>query len=153
MPANLSIRAARPEDAKSLCPMAIASKALWGYSEEQMEIFREELTFSGEQLVDLMGHVAELNGELVGYYTLVAHFDDEIELEHLFVDSKHLKEGIGRQLLEHAIEFSRDRGHRRMKIISDPNAELFYIKSGAHKIGDHQSSIPGRTIPILEIRL
>lgn len=153
MPADLTIRRARVEDAEPLSKLAFVSKAVWGYDDSQMAIFREELSFSGERLVDLSGHVAEIDGEPVGYYTLVNHSPELIELEHLFVASDRLRQRIGQQLLEHAIEFSQSSGFRKMKIISDPNAAGFYEKIGARKVGNHQSSIPGRTIPILEIDL
>ena len=133
--------------------LAIASKASWGYSESEMTIFRDELNIPGERLVSLSGHVAETGGEIVGYYTLTEHSSDVIELEHLFVDPKWFRQGIGAQLLEHAVSQCRDRGFRRMKIISDPNAPGFYTRHGAAKAADHQSSIPGRTIPVLEIDL
>ncbi|MFT5466824.1 MAG: GNAT superfamily N-acetyltransferase [Verrucomicrobiales bacterium] len=153
MSAELTIRPAKVEDAEPLFRLAVESKAFWDYDEAQMAIFRKELNFSGEQLVDLSGHVAELKGKLVGYFTLVVHSNELVELEHLFVDPALLRQGIGQQLLMHAIEFSRARGHRLMKIISDPHAAGFYEKAGAEKVDDHESSIPGRTIPVLEIRL
>ena len=38
-------------------------------------------------------------------------------------------------------------------LISDPNAGGFYENQGARITGEHHSSIPGRTIPIMTIGL
>ena len=147
------IRPARAEDAEAVSALAIRSKAGWGYSEDLMAVFREELTVTGERLVELKGQVAEREGEMVGYYTLEARSSEEVELEHMFVAPEVLREGIGSALMAHAVARARECGFKKMKIIADPHATEFYERQGAVRIGEHQSSIPGRRIPILELGL
>ena len=43
------------------------------------------------------------------------------------------------------------RGVAKLTIIADPNSTGFYEKFGAKRIGEYQSSIPARLIPIYEI--
>ncbi|GMV34320.1 MAG: hypothetical protein AMXMBFR60_21490 [Chloroflexota bacterium] len=42
-----------------------------------------------------------------------------------------------------------------MKIEADPNAESFYIRMGARRIGEHRSDVDGapRILPALEMQL
>ena len=119
-----------------------------------MEIFTDELTLT-ESYLESMDHalVALLNGEIVGYCTICRHDEVTAELDHLFVSSAHFNSGVGCLLLNTALEWSRGQNATVLKVISDPNAESFYQKYGGVKIGDHQSSIAGRTIPILEFSL
>ncbi|MEO1845382.1 MAG: hypothetical protein ABGZ37_14030 [Akkermansiaceae bacterium] len=64
------IRPATSEDGEAVTSLAFRSKAGWGYLEEMMAVFRDELRISGEQLVEQDGHVAEREGAIVGFYTL-----------------------------------------------------------------------------------
>jgi len=144
----------KPDDLPAVSVLAVRSKASWGYSPEEMEIFSSELTLTCEYLNQMdETAVAIHEGEIVGYYTLKDHSHRVTELDHLFVSASHFQEGIGRQLLTAALEAARKRGAETLKVISDPNAEGFYRRHGATKVHDHQSSIPGRSIPVMEIPL
>lgn len=53
-----------------------------------------------------------------------------------------------------AIETARSAGATRLEIEADPHAEDWYRKRGAERIGEASSgSIPGRLLPVLELRL
>ena len=147
------IRAAKAEEASEISSMTIRSKAVWGYPAEWMAVFREELTVDGQTLLAFDTHVAERNGTIIGCYALAPRSETEVELEYMFVDPQFLRQGIGSQLLVHAIERSRTRGFRTMKIIADPHASGFYERHGALVVDEHQSSIAGRSIPILALAL
>jgi len=42
-----------------------------------------------------------------------------------------------------------------LKIEADPNAESFYIRRGARRVGEHRSDVDGmpRILPVLEIQI
>ena len=147
----ITIRTIQPEDRDAVYALAMRSKAVWGYTEPQMAAFRIEV----EEMFDAAdsGFVAEMEREIVAYYTLVVRNKKQIELDHLFVDAGRMKQRIGTQLMEHAINTARSGGYKVMSLINDPNAPGFYEKFGARKIGDHCSSLTGRMIPIMEIEL
>ena len=150
----MTIRPAREEDAEVVTTLAIRSKAVWGYDEQMMAVFRDELSVDGVTLVEMDGHVAERDGEIVGFYTLLPRSPEVTELEHLFVTPEALREGVGSALLAHAVQRMRDRKVLTMRIISDPNSVGFYERQGALQVGMHDSAdIPGRSIPILELAL
>lgn len=140
-----------PGDLAIVSQLGIESKRSWGYDADQMSVFAKELTLSPESLSGLLvAEVACLAGEIVGYSTIRRHPDGIVELEHLFVAPERFHQGIGRTLFFSAKDQAALRGIARLTIIADPNSAGFYEKLGAIKSGDHQSSIPGRVIPIYE---
>jgi predicted N-acetyltransferase YhbS len=140
------------DDLATVSQLGIASKQSWGYDTNQMRVFADELTLSPNAFRGLLAaEVACRGGEIVGYYTLRRHADGSAELEHLFVAPERFHQGIGRALFSSAIKQASSRGVATLTIIADPNSAGFYERLGAKKAGDHQSSIPGRVIPIFEV--
>jgi len=117
-----------------------------------MSVFRRELTLSEESIQELIAsEVAVINDEIVGYFTIRKHADKVVELEHLFVAPTMFRQGVGSTLLRKARETALSLGEPTLTIIADPNSAGFYERAGAVFVGDHQSSISGRTIPIYEL--
>jgi GNAT superfamily N-acetyltransferase len=62
--------------------------------------------------------------------------------------------GVGRALLDAALALARTGGFRALGIHADPNAEAFYLRHGATRIGVVASgSIPGRALPLLRLAI
>jgi ribosomal protein S18 acetylase RimI-like enzyme len=140
---SLLIRAARPEEAEALAAIAWAAKGSWGYSEFELEVWREQLTPSAESVRDRPTYVAELRAEVAGFYQLDmdAH---PIELEHLWVDPRFMRRGLGRALLSHARAHLAGAGVAELHIDSDPNAVAFYVACGARRVGARPAPIAGQ---------
>lgn len=69
------------------------------------------------------------------------------EIGALFVEPDRIGIGAGRALFEAAIDAARAEGFTTIFIDSDPDAEGFYPRMGAVRIGDAPSeSIPGRVL-------
>ena len=147
------IRPALPEEAALISALAIRSKAYWGYSPDEMQVFREELTLQPRDVEERSAHVLEEQRAIVGFYTLLPRSRAVVELEHLFVEPRQLRRGHGTALFDHAVGLARARGHERMVIQSDPGAEGFYQSLGVPLVSRVPSSIPGRTIPCFELEL
>lgn len=92
------------------------------------------------------------DGTVVAFYAL-SRCGDGFELEHLWVDPDHIGSGIGRMLVRHAVETVRATGGRVLTIASDPNAEQFYVRLGARRVGEVASKPDGRRLPLLEVRV
>ena len=153
-----TIRKARPDEAESISQVAILSKAHWGYTDEQMAVFAEELTLTPEMIEPRRTQVLEIYAAVAGFYTLLAQDDGSqddgsIELEHLFILPTQLRKGFGKLLFDHATDAAKNLGFTRMVIQSDPNAEGFYAALGAKLVKYISSSIPGRKIPFFEVEL
>ncbi len=145
------------DDLPEISALGIRSKASWGYDAGMMEVFAAELTLEEADFAALSdAAIATINGDIAGYYTLMNPQGDSssAELEHLFVDPRYHRQGIGKTLLYAAMEAAKTSGATRLRIISDPFAVGFYLKHGAKLVGEHHSlDIPGRKIPIVEIDL
>lgn len=154
MTISIVFRTAVSEEATFLSSLALRSKSHWGYSEDFIKSCVEELTFSPDQLQndDFNFVVAESGHTIVGFYATKRLSAAEFELEALFVEPKHIGSGLGRQLIEHALESIRNSDGKFLRIQGDPNAEEFYLAAGGRKIGSRESgSIPGRYLPLFEI--
>jgi len=79
---------------------------------------------------------------------------DTLNLNKLFVEPRHIRSGVGRALLAHAVAEARQRGSERLTILADPNAAGFYERNDAVRIGEAPSdAVPGRLLPLYELRL
>jgi GNAT superfamily N-acetyltransferase len=148
------IRPARPEEADVLTALARRSKASWGYPTEWLAEWGPLLTFTRDSIGSHMTLVAELGGRLAGLAVLQVEFG-EAELAHLWVDPADQGRGIGSALLRSIADAARDRGHRSLRIESDPNAKPFYESQGAVLVGWSTAPILGlpRRLPILQLSL
>lgn len=147
---EIRIRRARPQDADALTAVAQAAKRFWGYPEEWLSLWQSGLTFTPGYVRSCPVYCAEAGHELVGVYGL-GNADSVWTMEHLWVRPDVIRQGIGGQLLNHAIKLIRAAGGATLRIESDPNAEGFYLKMGARRIGELPSRPEGRKIPLLEM--
>ncbi len=146
-----TVRRARPDEADVISELAMRSKAYWKYPESSMRVFRDELRVTASEIAN--GEVYVVGGSSPrGFYSLETTEQGDMTLGHLFVDPLHLRGGYGAVLLAHACERARDLGHDTLEVVADPNAEEFYLKFGAHRVGEVVSSIPGRCLPVLRMK-
>jgi GNAT superfamily N-acetyltransferase len=154
--APIQIREALPAEASRLTRLAMRSKAYWGYSDAFMAACRRELTVHPRDLLrgDRRCNLATREGKIVGFYALERLPDGDFELEALFVEPGHIGSGIGRMLMDHAIETATREGATQLIVQGDPNAAAFYAAAGGTRIGERASgSIPGRFLPVYSISL
>jgi len=153
-PMDVEIRRAMPEAAEELTAIAIASKGYWGYPERWMQIWKPELTYRPDYVEKSEIWAAVMDHTLIGFYTLLEK-DGQAWLEDLWVLPARMGNGIGRALFLHACRLSKGRGYRIMRWESDPNALGFYVRMGAHQIGERHSEVEGqlRSLPIMELDL
>ncbi|MGD2216053.1 MAG: GNAT family N-acetyltransferase [Gemmatimonadales bacterium] len=143
------VRRARPDEASLLTELAYRSKAHWGYDCQFMEACRATLRVSARLIARADVYVAELDGRVVGFYSL-APWHSDLELYHFFVDPPAMGNGVGRRLWDDAVRRATELGYAKLLIQSDPFAEGFYLKLGAERIGEVPSgAVPDRTLPLL----
>jgi N-acetylglutamate synthase-like GNAT family acetyltransferase len=151
---ELHIRRANPDEADALTEIAHAAKRHWGYPENWIEHWKDDLTITSEFIADHETFVAVAGEEIVGCCALVLS-ESMAELEHLWIKPEHIGAGVGRALFLHTTERARNLGLPALEISSDPNAEGFYQRLGATRTGDIQSEIEGtpRVLPRMTIKL
>lgn len=141
-----------------LTDIALASKAHWGYSKMFMDACRHELTVTPDDICRYTFVVAEINGEVAGFYGVKADNADPPngrgELSYLFMWPANIGSGLGRLLWDDAIKTAAALRVEYLDIDADPNAEGFYVKMGARKVGEVPSgSIPGRMLPLMQVKV
>jgi GNAT superfamily N-acetyltransferase len=149
----LTIRRAHSAEANTLNDIFYQSKAYWGYDETFMEWVRKTYCITAERITNSHVYVLETtSGQIVGYYDLLVT-DHNLHLEDLFILPEVIGKGCGRLLFEHAVALARELGYAEFTLESDPNAESFYLKMGAQRVGLLESTIPGRFLPQMVYRL
>lgn len=149
---QLVIRRARAEDALRLSEIAHDAKRYWGYSEDLMRLWQDDLTITPDFIARYPVYLACSEGEVSGFYALTIE-GEIIELAHLWVHPPHMGGDIGRKLFFHALDTARDSGLTTLRIASDPHAEGFYRRMGARLVGRVPSRPEGRELPLLAFDL
>jgi GNAT superfamily N-acetyltransferase len=150
---NLRIRGAFLHEAESLTQIAHAAKRHWGYPESWINHWQADLTISPDYLANNHVFVAESDGQIVGFYALLVR-KDKAELDHMWVAPEHMGTGVGKELFIHAMQQAAGRNISEVEILSDPNAEGFYRKMGAYRIGETVSEVDGqpRSLPLMSVK-
>jgi GNAT superfamily N-acetyltransferase len=131
------------------------SKAHWGYDDSFLTDALRELEFRPEKFQpDFHVYLLENHEGIVGFYSLIPKSNDEVELHDLFVEPRHIATGCGKQLWDHAISVARRLGFHTVTLTADPNAEPFYSRQGAVRVGETASTIrPDRKLPLMKYAL
>jgi len=140
-------------DAKDLSLLCFASKAYWGYSQSQMNNWRDELTISAEYILKNQVYKLKMDERLIAFYSYYALPEKTVFMDNLFVDPSFIRKGYGRILMDDFLIRIMDEGKIRVILHADPNAENFYLKRGFNTIGKKETSIAGRFLPLMELKL
>ena len=150
--AKSAIREAQDDEAQYLSALAFRSKAHWGYDEAFMAACRKELTVSAGGLARCPTFVYD-DGTVRGFYQL-SLAEETADVALFFVDPPAIGSGVGRALWRHMVGEARRAGATEMTIEADPDAEGFYLRMGAIRIGMAPSaSIAERQLPLLSYTL
>ena len=149
-PPRTEIVRAEPDDADTLTRIAFAAKRYWGYPERWIEQWQEALTITPEFIRRNEVYAAISEEGITGFYALVGR-GREVELEHLWVSPERIGTGVGRPLFDDAVQRAASLGAHVVSIEADPNAEGFYRRMGAERVGETVYEIEGqkRVLPLL----
>lgn len=149
---EIRVTRARPEQAERLSQIAFAAKSYWGYPSQWIELWHNQLTITKQFILEneVYAAVDDEDGAVLGFYALTGS-GEKMVLEHLWVQPRSLRAGVGRKLFEHAIALATESGAQRIDIESDPNAEGFYQKMGAETVGEVTYELEGlpRSLPLM----
>jgi GNAT superfamily N-acetyltransferase len=150
------IRPARVEEAAALSDLCFPSKAVWGYDAGFMALMPAALEVASKEIAAGDVCIATgVDGQIAGIVALApGDAPGTPDLYKLFIEPRHIRDGVGRALLAHAVAEAQRRGAERLTILADPNAAGFYERNGAVRIGEASSdAVPGRLLPLCEVRL
>ena len=152
MDSELEVRRAAPGEADALSRIAFAAKGHWGYPGEWMERWRDALTVSPDFVDRNEVWAAVADDGPAGFYALVGR-GRVLGLEHLWVSPARMGTGVGRRLFDHAVRRAASLGAEAVEIEADPNAEGFYARMGARRVGEEVYELDGerRVLPLLVV--
>lgn len=139
---------ATARDSEPLSRIALEAKQNWGYSQEWMQLWEEELTLTPAYISE--NHVWKIHygAELIGFYALI---DAGItEVDHLWLTPENQRKGFGSQIFEHIRKTVWDLGKSQFQLVAEPHAKGFYDKMGGRYKSGFESKIPGRFLEIYE---
>ena len=129
MAATFQVRIAEPSDLRAMNALMHGSRA---YQGEYYRII-ENYFVTEDTLEHNAVYVAEGEGALLGFYSLVV--EGEADLDLMFVSDAAQGSGVGRALFEHMKRVAREHGFGTVTIGSHPPATGFYERMGAVRRG------------------
>ncbi|MGF6227444.1 GNAT superfamily N-acetyltransferase [Inquilinus ginsengisoli] len=129
----IRIRPARPEDRDALGALKLRASLAWGDHVEELKALPEARQVPAEHLASVF--VAELDGGIAGFATVLPRGDGEAELEDLFVDPHSWRCGIGARLVAEAERRAKALGTRSLHVIASERAHAFYERCGFRVVG------------------
>jgi N-acetylglutamate synthase-like GNAT family acetyltransferase len=142
---------AESKHSELLRDILIASKGYWGHAQEQLEQWRSTLTFEAEYIARNSVKLIVKDNEVIGFFAIVK--SNSNELDHLWLLPKAIGKGYGNLVFKQIITEAIALDIPDFYIISDPNAEGFYIKQGAVRVGETYSAPQKRMLPKLKFTL
>lgn len=142
---------AETKDAGLLRDILIASKGYWGYSQEQLGKWKANLRFEEEYIFRNTVRLIYKDEEVIGFFAIVK--GDINELNHLWLLPKAIGKGFGSLVFEQILSECGALEISSFYIVSDPDAEGFYLKKGALKVGEVYSDHQKRMLPKLKFTM
>lgn len=134
-----------------LTKIAHSAKSHWGYPREWMDSWKDDLTVTKSELLTHSTFTIQEQSEIIGFVMLI-WTDPNFTIEHFWIQPDHIGRGFGKRLMNHLLNQEEVKGST-IHALADPYAEAFYLKCGFTKIADIPSSIPGRTLPLMQIQI
>lgn len=150
----MRIAAAEIDDHEALTRLTKLSKAYWGFPEELLLTWEHLLTISKEYIEKNKVIKLVEEGTIVGYYACFCMEETTtVKLDNLFILPGYIGTGLGKVLMDHFLIEAKNAGAEKVLLDAEPNAEGFYKKFGFVTIGQLQSSVKDRFLPIMELML
>ncbi|WP_264564958.1 GNAT family N-acetyltransferase [Flavobacterium sp. N3904] len=149
----MKIEKANSNDNEILTEITKRSKAYWGYSEEQILQWNDNLTISKDYIETNFTFKLVSDTKVIGYYSYVIEGEKNVKLDNLFLLPEYIGKGFGKYLVDDFLKRMRNENFEKILLDSEPYAEAFYLKFGFKKIGEFETSIKNRFMPILEMNL
>lgn len=149
----MDIKRANTDDNEVLTTITKKSKAHWGYSEEQILKWNDNLTISKEYIENNSVFKLVNGNEIIGYYSYIIKEPKNVLFDNLFVLPEYIGKGFGKYLMSDFLDRMKNENFEKITLDSEPNAEEFYLKMGFKKIGEFETSIKNRFMPIMEMNL
>jgi len=144
-----TFRPANTADIKTLNRISLASKRHWGYPEEWISMWMDDLTLVENDLSDSSVIVLEVKTIVKGFCSIKTN-NDHYEVLHLWLLPELIGQGLGKALLRNSLEQVVIKDWPII-VEADPNAEAFYARQGFITYGKKESFPEGRYLPLMKM--
>lgn len=136
---NTKIRNATEPEAGRLEALQRRYSDIWDQYREQLAAHPDAIELPPTYIRNGWVRVAAGGDDVaVGFSVVLPAHDHCDELDGLFVEPEHMHRGIGRALIDDAVERASARGSRRLEVTAGP-AQGFYERTGFDAIGETQT--------------
>jgi|HubBroStandDraft_6_1064221.scaffolds.fasta_scaffold711998_2 GNAT superfamily N-acetyltransferase len=125
---KLQIRFAQLRERAALIELQRRASLVWGEYRDALLANPDAIDIPVEQFRNCQVRTAWSGDRLIGFSAVTALAAEICELDGLFVEPAHWRQGIGRTLIEDAARLARRRKFGRMEVTANPRAQGFYMK-------------------------
>jgi GNAT superfamily N-acetyltransferase len=140
-------------DSEILTVITKKSKAYWGFSEDILKEWEHLLTITKDYIEKNKVYKLVQNDQFIGYYSYFSTDENTIKLDNIFILPEFIGKGFGKILMNDFLKNIKQLGINKITLDSEPNAEKFYLTFGFETIGQIESSIKDRYLPIMELQI
>jgi GNAT superfamily N-acetyltransferase len=130
------IRPARLDEREDLIELQREASLMWEEDRAALIAEPDAIDLPAGQIAESHVFVFEEAGLVLGFGVVLPRDDGEAELDGLFVDPDAWGHGIGRRLVEHALQLARQRGCLALNLVANKRALGFYLKCGFQALGE-----------------
>lgn len=140
---DVDIRLARADDRRALIELQRRASLVLESEDVRRQLIEnpEIIDLDPEMIARNEVFVAEFDGRIVGFATIMAHEGNDAELEGIFVEPSDWRKGIGTALLRQIEREALAWGASRLHVMANPNVESFYRNAGFQKIGERKTEL------------
>lgn len=150
MSRHLTIRLAHPDDRLNLIELQRRASLVGETGDVLQQLLDDPglIDIDEELLANNEVIVAEIGATIVGFASFIAQDGNDAELDGMFVEPTHWRQGIGRALIE-AVERELVAWQAtRLRVVANPNALAFYKAVGFAIIGEEKTPL-GPVAPVM----
>jgi GNAT superfamily N-acetyltransferase len=147
---HVQIRIAHPDDRLNLIEVQRRASLASETGELRQRLLEEPdwIDIDEELLANNEVIVAEIGATIVGFASFIAQDGNDAELDGLFVEPTHWRQGIGRLLIG-AVERELVAWQAtRLRVVANPNALAFYKAVGFFIVGEEKTPL-GPVAPVM----
>lgn len=149
----MDILKAEPNDYELLTTITKMSKAYWGFSDEILQEWEHLLIITKDYIEKNKVYKLLQNDQIIGYYSYFSTDENTIKLDNIFILPEFIGKGFGKILMNDFLKNIKQLGINKITLDAEPNAEKFYKTFGFETIGQLESSIKDRYLPIMELQI